>query len=82
MDVMLTTIDNPYDPFEDFDKWFIEDSIRGHNTCRLIDRTAKTSDSFGESRNARIMEAAYDEIIKNDLEKKYKKVYRKESKKS
>ena len=82
MDAMLTTIDNPYDPFEDFDKWFIEDSIRGHNTCGLIDRIAKTSDSFGESRNARIMEAAYDEIIKNDLEKKYKKVYRKESKKS
>ena len=82
MDVMLTTIDNPYDPFEDFDKWFIEDSIRGHNTCGLIDRIATTSDSFGESRNARIMEAAYDEIIKNDLEQKYKKVYRKESKKS
>ena len=82
MDVMLTTIDNPYDPFEDFDKWLIEDSIRGPNTCGLIDRIAKTSDSFGESRNARIMEAAYDEIIKNDLEKKYKKVYRKESKKS
>ena len=82
MDVMLTTIDNPYDPFEDFDKWFIEDSIRGHNTCGLISCIAKTSDSFSECTNARIMEAAYDEIIKNDLEQKYKKVYRKESKKS
>ena len=45
---MLTTIDNPFDPFEQFDSWFLFDVEKGYNTCSRLDRIAKTSDSMSE----------------------------------
>ena len=37
---LLTTIDNPVNPFADFDSWYLQDLALGHNTCALIDRVA------------------------------------------
>lgn len=34
----LTTSDNPYDPFEQFDDWYQYDTSHGYNTCALIAR--------------------------------------------
>lgn len=30
---MLTTIDNPYNPFDKFDEWLDYDLLAGHNCC-------------------------------------------------
>ena len=43
---MLTTIDNPFDPFEDFASWFVFDSKEGYNSCGLLSIKAETSDLF------------------------------------
>ena len=32
-DWMLTTSDNPYNPFTQFDEWQMFDSLQGYNTC-------------------------------------------------
>ena len=40
--VMLTTIDNPFDPFEQFDSWFLFDGEKGYNSCDYLGRIAKT----------------------------------------
>ena len=33
---MLTTIDNPYDPFEEFDDWRSYDEREGHYTLAYL----------------------------------------------
>ena len=34
---MLTSIDNPDDPFEDFKSWFKYDVEHGYNTCGYLE---------------------------------------------
>lgn len=71
---MITTIDNPFDPFEDFAKWFVFDSMQGYNTCGLLSIKAQTSDLYSEDENKFIIEDAIDSMIENDLLHIYKKV--------
>ena len=49
----LTTIDNPYDPFEDFTEWLLYDNEAGHNCCGIVERLAKTSKTFSEDEATR-----------------------------
>lgn len=71
---MLTTVDNPYNPFEDFDNWLMFDMEKGYNSCAYLARIARTSDQFSEEENDREVERAIDEIIAYDFMNIYKKV--------
>lgn len=72
--VYLTTFDNPYDPFKQFDEWFLFDVQKGYNTCNYISRIAKLDDSMSEEEYNSEVERAIDEIIKNDFLNIYKKI--------
>lgn len=72
--VALTTVDNPYSPFTQFNQWFFFDVEKGYNTCSYLARIAKTSDSLSEEENEAEIERAIDEIIKFDFRNIYKKV--------
>ena len=74
---MLTTIDNPYDPFEQFDSWLLFDVEKGYNTCAHLDRVSHTSDDMSEEEVAAEIDRAMNEIIKYDFQNVYKKVQRK-----
>ena len=74
---MLTTFDNPFDPFEQFDLWFMFDEEKGYHSCSYLGRIAKTSEQFTEEENSREIERAIDEIIKYDFRNIYKKVRKK-----
>ena len=63
---MLSTIDNPYDPFEQFDSWLLFDKEKGHNSCEILARTAKFSDDMTEKEINEETERAIDQIIKLD----------------
>lgn len=77
---MLTTVDNPFDPFEQFDSWFLFDVEKGYNSCAYLGRIAKTSDQLSEEENEMEVEKAIDEIIKYDFMNVYKKVTKKSKK--
>ena len=64
--VMLSTFDNPYNPFLDFDNWLSYDLDHNHNCCGLLSRNANTSDALSDVENARIIERAIKQIIAND----------------
>ncbi len=40
---MLTTEDNPYNPFTNFDEWYAFDTQKGYNTCGYLARVSFTS---------------------------------------
>lgn len=73
---MLTTFDNPYDPFEQFTSWFLYDTEKGYNSCAYLGRIARTSDALSDDENNREIERAIDEIVKYDFMNIYKKVKR------
>ena len=73
---MITTFDNPYDPFTQFNHWFLFDTEKGYNTCAYLDRVAKVSEEFSDEENNLAIEQAIDEIIKYDFRNIYKKVCR------
>lgn len=78
MQCALTTNDNPYDPLDQFDSWFLYDIEKGYNTCAYLDRIAHTSDALSDEENAQEVERAIDEIINYDFMHIYKKVKREE----
>lgn len=75
---MLTTKDNPYDPFENFSNWFIYDVEKGYNSSAYLARIARVSDALSEQENDEVIEKAIDEIIAIDpfniYEKKVKEI--------
>lgn len=60
----LTTKDNPFDPFTDFDKWFAYDEAKGYHSCSYLARIAKTSSQFSDQDQVLEINRAIDEIIK------------------
>lgn len=71
---MLTTIDNPFDPFEQFTSWFLFDEEKGYHSCSYLGRIARTSDQLSEEENNLEVERAIDEILKYDFQNIYRKV--------
>lgn len=74
MATMLTTVDNPYDPIDDFMNWYMFDVEKGYNSCSYLARIAKTSDQFTDLENEEEIERAIDEIIKYDFRNIYVKL--------
>lgn len=74
MKTMLSTIDNPFNPFKDFNSWFLFDVEKGYNSCAYLARIAKTSNEFTEEEEAEEIERAIDEIIQYDFMNLYIKV--------
>lgn len=57
---LLTTRDNPYNPFVDWDKWYVFDMAHGYNTCGLLARITSATDVVDDGESI----AAMSEIIR------------------
>ena len=73
---MLTTFDNPYNPFDQFEEWFLFDMQQGYNTCSYLDRVADLPNDLSDEEEKTATEQAIDSIILHDFMNIYKKIYR------
>lgn len=70
----VTTKDNPYDYFDDFDKWYQYDVSHGYDTCGYVARLCATSSELSPALNAAEIERCVDEIVKFNLTGNYIKI--------
>ena len=78
----VTTLDNPFDYFTQFDEWYAFDTQKGYNTCSYIARIAKTSTEMSEKDYEEAVNDAVDEILRFNITGNYKKVIEKKNKDS
>ena len=71
---MLSTFDNPYNPFKDFTSWLLYDKEKGYNSCEYLGRIANVLPEFSQKEEDEEIERAIDEIIKYDFMNIYTKV--------
>ena len=71
---MLSTIDNPFNPFEDYSSWLMFDKEKGYDSAERLMRIAKLTDSMTQKEENEEIERAIDEIIKYDILNVYIKV--------
>lgn len=71
---MLTTIDNPFDPFTQFDEWYAFDESKGYHTCSLLARITKASEELDMIDQQSAIEWAIEEIVKYNVSGMHRKV--------
>lgn len=76
---MLTTADNPYNPFKQYDAWYYYDRAMGYFTPEYLARIANTSSALTDAQNDQIIDDAINEIVAINLTGNYRKVYEDEA---
>ena len=71
---MLSTYDNPFNPFEQFSDWFMFDIEKGYYSCSKLARLANITDDMSEQEESKEIERAIDELIRLDFTNTYIKV--------
>ena len=79
-DSMLTTFDNPFNPFTEFDRWWKENLLLGHNCCGLLANESNVSDIASDEVNDKAIIEAMERIVKREP-MIYKIVYQSDFKK-
>lgn len=78
MTIKLTTVDNPFDPFTQWDDWYAFDESKGYHTCSYLARIAIVTDELGPHEEEAAIVEAIDEIIKYNILGLYRKVTKKD----
>ena len=76
---MLTTLDNPFDPFTDFASWYMYDCEKGHNTYNRVARIAQVDGEMTQQEIEDELDRAMNLIVKYDFEDKFVKVWEKQN---
>lgn len=71
---MLTTVDNPYDPWTQWDLWFAWDAQAGYHSPGLLARIARTSPDLSEADQSLALQDAIDEIVRENVRGVHMKV--------
>ena len=76
----ITTIDNPFNPFVDFDNWFLFDVEKNYYTLSKLARLSEVTDSMSSKEEAKEVERAIERLIEIDPLDLYVKVYKPDTK--
>lgn len=76
---MLSTVDNPFDPFTQFQQWYAFDTGMGYHSSSLLARVAKTSDELSEANQRFATQVAIEEIVRENVSGMHRKVSRSSS---
>lgn len=71
---MLTTVDNPFSPFDQWKEWLTFDETRGYHTSGLLARVAKVSNELSDKDIKQAIESAIDEIVRENVSGVHRKV--------
>jgi len=71
---MLTTVDNPFNPFEQFIEWYNFDVQAGHGTSSLLARITRSSDELSDRDQALEIDHAMNEIVQENVHGVHRKV--------
>lgn len=61
--VRVTTTDNPFNPFTEWDEWYFYDLSKGYSTCERLDRLSNTSSKLSDELNNEELEQAIDQMV-------------------
>lgn len=75
---MLTTVDNPFNPFTHYKEWNAYDVACGYHTASFLARLTHTSDDMSDADQSLAIELAIDEIVKENVLGLYKKIQQNE----
>lgn len=71
----ITTTDNPYHPANEFEDWYRFDLDHGYNTLSLLARLYTGGDHQSPKDNELAREAAIDEMVKENVTGRFRKIY-------
>ena len=74
IEYMLTTVDNPFNPFTEFEEWLQYDMSSGYNTSAFLDRVVMTSNELSEPDQALAIQNAIDQIVEQNVSGMWRKV--------
>lgn len=71
---MLTTVDNPFNPFKDFTSWFMFDVEKGYYSCSRLARITEIKDDMSQKEIDDEIDRAINVIIANDFTNIYTRI--------
>lgn len=75
-EIALTTVDNPYDPINEFPEWYAFDRRAGRDTAGFLARIYRGSPALPPAYQEAAMEEAIDEIVEYNVTGLYRKIDR------
>lgn len=75
-EVMLTTYDNPFNPFTQWDEWYAFDGNQGYHTPGLLARICNFSSELSDADREEAIDLAIDEIIRENVSGMHRKITR------
>lgn len=61
--IWATTVDNPFDPFTEYERWLNFDEQNGYNTSGRIMSYASTSENLSEKENDDLINYAVNQLL-------------------
>ena len=71
---MLTTVDNPFNPFTQFKEWYEFDEAAGYHSSAFLARVVISSDELSDVEQNMAIEHGIDEIVKENVTSMFRKV--------